>query len=176
MLEEVWSPDRSTFLTAFAKAYSFNVLLKSTLTGINFIFSAGWDTILVRVPSFPITLFHALPPSLFFLFLTSGGRKVRERDGRRPIGCLKTDFFHAFFEFVVLVVPRVRRQKTRQENGIVKRMHGMEGWQQRDRGTQSVGERNGDQYGTTVREGEKRQAGKQTELEDRGGVTEGEKE
>lgn len=41
---------------------------------------------------------------------------------------------------------------------------------------QSVGERNGDQYGTTVSEGEKRQAGKQTELEDRGGVTEGAKE
>lgn len=45
-------------------------------------------------------------------------------------------------------------------------------------GPQSVGGRNGDQYGTTVREGEKkrRQAEKQTELEKRGGVTEGEKE
>lgn len=41
---------------------------------------------------------------------------------------------------------------------------------------QSVGGRSGDQYGTTVREKKIRQAKKQTEVEKRGGVTEGVKE
>lgn len=42
-------------------------------------------------------------------------------------------------------------------------------------GQQSVGRRNGDQYMTTVKE-IKRQAEKQMEVENRGGVTEGERE
>lgn len=87
MLEEVWWPGRPTFLKVgkveqllphFFAAYNFNVLLKSTLTDINFMFSAGCETILVMLSSFPITLFHALLPSLIYFKPVEGKKRGRE--------------------------------------------------------------------------------------------------